>query len=397
VVRWVSAISDDIDPVRALDAVATDLQNGMQGDPIDLLLVFASEHHLFDLGRVVPRLRDSFGPVPVVIGCSAAATIGSHFELEERPGIAVMAAHLPGVEMRCVHVTNADLPALDGSPAPWRALFGVDPQLRPDFVVIGDPFSIDVDGLLPGLDYAYPESTVVGGLASGSSGPGAIGLFGDDGVRRGGAYVLALWGNVRIDPIVAQGCRPIGTPARITECEGQILKGLDERKPTQVLHDVFEALDDADRELAQNALHLGVVVDEMREELGHGDFLVRNILGMHRESGVIAVGSELRPGQTVQFHVRDGRTAAADLEHLLGAYVNARPDTEPAAVLQFTCLGRGQNLFGALHHDIARVHEALGPMPVVGFFANGEIGPVGGSTHVHGYTTALGIVRPRSG
>lgn len=395
--RWVSAISDDVDPVRALDAVAADLQAGLHGDPVDLLLVFASEEHLFDLGRVVPHLRENFGPLPVVLGCSAAAAIGAHYELEDRPGIAVMAANLPGVELRCVHLRNEELPALDGSPAPWREAIGVDPQLRPDFVVLGDPFALESDRLLQGIDYAYPDSTVVGGLASGSSGPGAIALFGDEGISRGGAQVLAMWGNVQIDPIVAQGCRPIGAPSRITKCEGQLLQGLDDKSPTDFLQALFEGLDDDDKQLAQHALHLGVVVDEMRDEMGRGDFLVRNILGMHRESGVIAVGADLRPGQTVQFHVRDGRTAAADLDRLLSRYVGGRPDTEPAGVLQFSCLGRGKNLFGQPHHDVSKVHAALGPMPVVGFFANGEIGPVGGSTYVHGYTTSLGIVRPRSG
>lgn len=395
--RWVSAISEDIDLERALDAIAADLQAGLQGDPPDLLVVFASEHHLFDLGRVVPRLRENFGPTPVVLGSSASAVVGSHLELEDQAGVAVMAAHLPGVQMRAVHVTDDDLPALDGSPAPWRTLFGVDPQLRPDFVVIADPFSTDTPRLLQGLDYAYPEATVVGGLASGSSGPGAIALFGDEGIRRTGALVLALWGNIRIDPIVAQGCRPIGEPARVTACEGQLLRGLDERSPTDVLQEVFETLADGDRQLAQQALHLGVVVDEMREEIGRGDFLIRNILGMHRETGVIAIGADLRQGQTVQFHVRDGRTAAADLDRLLDRYVTARPDTEPAGVLQFSCLGRGRNLFGLPHHDVSRIHAALGPMPVVGLFANGEIGPVGANTFLHGYTTSLGIVRPRSG
>lgn len=395
--RWVSAIRDDAELTRALEAACADVHDGLRGDAVDLLVVFASDHHLFDLGRVIPTLRDSFGPEPAVIGCSAAAVIGAHLELEDQPGVAVMAAHLPGVQWRRIHVTDDDLPPLDGSPSPWRDLFEVDPQLAPDFVVLAEPYSLDSARLLQGIDYAYPGSTVVGALASGSTGPGATALFGGDGIARRGAQVLALWGNVKIDPVVAQGCRPIGAPARVTECDGQLLKQLDGRSPTDVLQEVFESLPEADRELAQRALHLGVVVDELRDEIGRGDFLVRNILGMHRESGVIAVGAELRPGQTVQFHVRDGRTAAADLDHHLHRYRQDHPHVEPAGVLQFSCLGRGRQLFGAPHHDVSRVHHAFGPMPVVGLFANGEIGPVGGATHVHGYTTSLGIVRPRSG
>ena len=395
--RWVSAVSDESSITRALDAVVGDVQKGLQGDPVDLLIVFASGEHLFDLGRVTGHLRESFGQRPLLLGCSATSVIGAHLELEDRPGVVLLGANLPGVELRCAHVTADGLPALDGSPAPWRDLFGVDPQLRPDFVVLADAYTIETTHLLQGLDYAYPHARVVGGLAGSAAGPGATALFHDDRIVRDGALVLALWGNVRVDTIVAQGCRPIGRPARVTRCEGQLLQELDDRLPTDFLQELFEGLTEPERRLAQRALHLGVVVDEMREEMGRGDFLVRNILGMHRETGVVAVGAELRPGQTVQFHLRDGLTAAADLDHLLQRYVAGRPDTEPAAVLQFSCLGRGRRLFGTPHHDVSKVHQALGPMPVAGFFANGEIGPVGASTYLHGYTTSLGIVRPRSG
>jgi small ligand-binding sensory domain FIST len=394
--RWVSAISDDQDLERALDQVCRDVVRELRGDPLDLLFVHASQQHLFDLGRVLPRLRENFGDV-VCAGCSADAVIGSHLELEERPGLVVLGAHLPAVQTRVTHVRGADLPPLDGSPAPWRELLGVDPALSPDFVVLADPFSIETQRLLQGIDYGYPEATVIGGLASGARGPGANALFVDDCIERDGALVVALWGNIRIDAIVAQGCRPIGAPYRVTDCEGNLVRGLDGRLPTEALQEIFDALDEDERRLAQRALHVGLVVDELREEIGAGDFLVRNILGLHRESGILAVGADLHHGQTVQFHVRDARTAAQDLVHLLERYVRARPDTEPAAALQFSCLGRGQRLFGVPHHDVARLQEALGPLPVAGFFCNGEIGPVGGSTYVHGYTTSIGVVRPRSG
>jgi small ligand-binding sensory domain FIST len=394
--HWVSAISQKEHLVDALDEVSQALHEGLRGDAVDLSLVFPSQHHLFDYGRILPRLRENLGPAQTV-GCSANSVIGSHLELENQPGVSVVAAHLPGVEFAIHRVRRSELPQLDGSPQPWRELLGVDPRLKPDFIVLADPFSLEVQHLLTGIDYAYPDSTVVGGLASGAQGPRGNALFDGKNIHRSGALVIALWGNVKIDALVAQGCRPIGKPARVTECDGHLLTGIDEQSPTEYLAALYESLDDDTRGLVRHSLHMGVVVDELRDELGPGDFLVRNILGMHQESGVVAIGSDLRPGQTVQFHVRDGKTADRDLREQLERYGRNHPADRIAGALQFSCLGRGQSLSGTPNHDVGVLQETLGPLPVGGFFGNGEIGPVSQTTHLHGYTTVLGLFHPRSG
>lgn len=394
--HFVSAISQKQVLLDALDEVSQAIFAGLGGDPVDLLMVFPSQHHLFDYGRILPRLRENLGPTRVV-GCSANSVIGSHLEVENHAGISAIAAHLPGVETSIRRVRRSDLPPLDGSPQPWRDLLGVDAQLRPDFIVLADPFSLEVQHLLTGIDYAYPESTVVGGLASGAQGPRGNALFDDQEIHRSGALVIALWGNLKIDAIVAQGCRPIGRPARVTECDGHLLTGIDEQSPTEYLASLYESLDETTRGLVRNSLHVGVVVDELREEIGPGDFLVRNILGMHQESGVVAVGSDLRCGQTVQFHVRDRNTANQQLRERLARYRARHAADHLAGALQVSCLGRGQALSGTPNHDVGVLQEYLGPLPVAGFFGNGEIGPVGRTTHLHGYTTVLGLIHPRSG
>jgi small ligand-binding sensory domain FIST len=394
--HWVSAISQKEGLLEALDEVSQSLHEGLRGDPVDLLMVFPSQHHLFDYGRILPRLRENLGPARI-LGASAHSVIGSHLELENQPGVAAMAAHLPAVEIATRRIRRSDLPPLDGSPRPWRELLGVDPELRPDFVVLADPYSIDVQQLLTGIDYAYPGSTVVGGLASAAHGPRGNGLFLEKKIHRSGALVIAMWGNVKIDAVVAQGCRPIGKPARVTECDGHLLTGIDEQSPTEYLASLYDSLDDDTRRLLRTSLHMGLVVDELREEIGPGDFVIRNILGMHQESGVVAIGSDLRLGQTVQFHVRDGKTATRDLVSRLLDYRKKHPADQIAGALQFSCLGRGQSFVGVPNHDVGMLQQELGPLPVCGFFGNGEIGPIGPTTHLHGFTTVLGLVHPRSG
>ena len=153
-------------------------------------------------------------------------------------------------------------------------------------------------------------------------------------------------------------------------------------------------LSDSDRELLSQALFLGIVMDELGPAPRAGDFLVRNVVGMDPESGSLAVGEVLQSGQTVQFHVRDARSSAEDLQALLRRSA-ARPAETPArGALLFSCLGRGVHLYGRPDHDTEIFRSALGEVPLGGFFCNGEIGPVGGTTHLHGYTSSFGIFRP---
>ena len=203
---------------------------------------------------------------------------------------------------------------------------------------------------------------------------------------------MALSGNIVLEAIVAQGCRPIGQPYQISSCERNILLELEAQPPLEVLRDLLEGLSEYDRQLAQNSLFVGVARDEFKQNLEQGDFLIRNLLGVDPKFGAIAIGDRLRPGQRIQFHLRDAHTSAEDLEYLLGRY---QKQSHPGAVgaLMFSCLGRGEGLYGKPNFDSQLFSQYLQNVPLGGFFCNGEIGPVGGSTFLHGYTSVFGICR----
>ena len=133
---------------------------------------------------------------------------------------------------------------------------------------------------------------------------------------------------------------------------------------------------------------------ESRESYAHGDFLVRNIIGLDAASGGVAVGATLREGSVVQFHLRDATTSAEDLEALLSDHA-ARTGGSPQGALLFSCLGRGMHLYGRADHDSGAFRRHFGDVPLGGFFCNGEIGPVHGTTFLHGYTSAFGLFRPK--
>lgn len=391
--KWFGAASDQSDSVVAVETAIARLRDQMGEHSPDVLLAFISHHHIFHYGLILPLLQERIAP-RVMLGCSAGAVIGGGQEIERRPGLSLTALRLPQVEHQLVHVRQTQLPALDGSPQPWRDLIGVDPEKEPQFLILADPYSIDAGTLLQGLDYASPNSPKIGGLASASQGPGGNALFLNGEIAREGAAILALSGDIAIDTVVAQGCRPVGRPMRVTACDGHLLQSLDDGPPLTQLQSLIGELSPEDQELARGALFLGVAMDEMRDEVGHGDFLIRNILGMHQESGMIAVGAQLRPGQTVQFHLRDGAAAGREVETLLAQY-QERSIERPAGALIFSCMGRGYSLYGESDLESRCFREKVAPVPIGGFFCNGEIGPVAGQTHLHGYTSAFGIFRSR--
>ena len=190
--------------------------------------------------------------------------------------------------------------------------------------------------------------------------------------------------------VVSQGCRPYGSPLTVTRAEGNVIYELAGRPTMERLIDqIKHGLSVADvANLESGGLHLGRVIDEHRSEFGPGDFLVRNVVGVDRATGAVAVNDEVPVGTTVQFHVRDADTADEDLRALLAA-------RHGDGALVFTCNGRGERLFDQPDHDAAVVSELVGPVPTAGFFAAGEFGPIGGSNFVHGFTAAIALFRDR--
>jgi small ligand-binding sensory domain FIST len=308
----------------------------------------------------------------------------------------MVAAHLPGVVLSPFHLVPDQLPSPDAAPDEWVARVGVAPGQTPDFLLLADPFSMAVDQMVEGLDYAFPGSVKVGGLASGARRAGEHALFINSQTEHEGAVGIALSGNVIVDTVVAQGCRPVGRPLRVTKANRNVLMELDGVAPLQVLQEMYEQLSLGDQELVQHSLFLGLAMDALKEDVGPGDFLIRNVVGTDAQQGAIVIGAMLREGQTVQFHVRDADSSAQELQDRLREYQNVVRGPSPEGALLFSCTGRGQHLYGRPDHDSELFRGAVGPLPMAGFFCSGEIGPVAGSTYLHAYTSSFAVIRPRT-
>lgn len=392
--QWAAAISEQTALEPAVADCAAAVRRQLNGAAPDLAVAFVSPQHRESYAALPGLVREALGG-PLLLGCSGGGIIGNGQEVEQRPALSITAALLPDVTLTPFQLEGQRLPDLDAGPQSWEELLGVSAAARPQFVLLADPFSFPAQNLIMGLDFAYSAAAKIGGLASGGSEPGSNALFLGDRAYPAGAVGVALHGNIVVDTVVAQGCRPIGRAMRITQSRRNMLESLDGETPLTILRGMFPTLSPRDQDLMRHSLFLGVVMDEFVDAPQQGDFLIRNVMGMDDRSGALAIGEMLKEGQLVQFHLRDAETSAQDLTLALERYAGDNRENPIHGALLFSCLGRGQYLYGRPNHDTDLFRDKLGSAPLGGFFCNGEIGPVGGVTFLHGYTSSFGIFRPR--
>ncbi len=382
------ALSKQTDTDAAALEVAASIRAQLGGTPIDLACVFFSAHHTEGVGRLAEVLTETLRP-KLLLGCSGEGVIAGAEELETTPALTVWAAVLPDVHLHPLHSSfspTQDQFHLTGWPIP-----GVDDG---SFLLLADPFTTPVQDILGILDDRYPGAQAIGGLVGGGQEVGANRLVLNDQVYDGGLVGVRLSGAVDIRPVISQGCRLIGERFVVTKAERNLIHELGGEPALGRLQTVFSSLSEEDRRGANRAVHLGIVIDEHRNRFERGDFLIRNLLGADQTTGAVAVGEVVQEGQTVQFQLRDAVSASQEFNALLAAD-HARHRHPPLGALMFSCCGRGQGLFGKPNHDAGTASARLGAIPLAGFFAQGEIGPIGGRNFLHGYTASLALFAER--
>jgi small ligand-binding sensory domain FIST len=388
---FVSAWTAGKDWRRETEALALKAREGLGARSCDLAVFFVSEAfgdfepEAF-CGILSGKLRATS-----MIGCNASGIIADDREVEGAPAISVLAMHLPGVKLSPFVLSASDADAIGAGPDLINFL-DLYPTDRPHFLCFADPASCDISKVLNLFNEGYKGLPIVGGLASG----GVLGvetwLALNGAVYREGLAGLAMTGAITFEIIVSQGCRPIGRPLVVTSAKNNVIYELAGRPALQVVQELLQSLPPKDRALSEQALFVGLVMNEKQSAFKRGDFLVRNLVGFDPESGALAIGALPKVGQTVQFQLRDAATSAEDLEALLGKYP-AEHGASARGALLVSCCGRGKGLYGQPDHDARVIQSRKGPLPLAGFFANGEIGPVGNKNFVHGYTSSLVIFK----
>ena len=391
--KFSAAISVERDTTKAVVELCDQAHAQLGTSKVDLALLFVSPRFVETLPDLIEDVHLRLG-ARQLIGCTGGGIIGADREVERSSAISLWAASMPGVSVEPFHITQEQVEESNG-PAFWHSELGIGPEDVPSFILLPDPFSMDATRAVDELGAAYPGRPIVGGLASGARQAGGNRVWIGEKIFDSGAVGVALMGPVRLRTIVSQGCRPIGEPLIITKAQRNIIVELANQPPVVALQETLKTLSEQDRQLAQQALFVGRVINEYQDEFHRGDFLIRNIVGLDPNNGAIAVGDrEIHSGQTIQFQLRDGATANEDLRELIDLQKAALAQSPPQGALLFSCLGRGENLFGLPNHDVSLIHEKLGALPLAGFFCNGEIGPVGDKVFVHGFTSVLGLFEP---
>ncbi len=313
------------------------------------------------------------------VGCSAGGVIGAGRGVENLPAVSVFAACLPGVRCTPLHlelVRTPDGPSVTGMP-----------DHRDDdavAVLLADPATFPAVEFLHRSNSEPTVLPLVGGIASG---PRGSRLFLNGQSLPAGAVGVVLSGPVAARTVVSQGCRPFGPAMIVTKAEGNVLLELAGMPALAKLEQIVVALSPEDRQAVTRGLHIGVAMDEYAEEHDRGDFLIRGVIGADRQHGAIAIGEVVEVGRTVRFQVRDASAADEDFTELFARF---RTEAPPAGgALLFSCNGRGRTMFPSADHDVLAVRTGLDTTGVAGFFAAGEIGPVGGRNHLHGFTASI--------
>ncbi|MCG3197781.1 MAG: hypothetical protein GHCLOJNM_02271 [bacterium] len=391
--RFASGVSNALELDRALDSIFAQIEPAMEGVHPDLAILFTTDAYIDSCFEISRKIRERLSP-RVLVGCTGGGIIGSDQEYEDQAAISLLVGALEGVNVRPIYLTQEDLEGLE-TDEDVITRFEVTPAENPSFFLLPDPFSINGYRLLSLLDRSYPASVKLGGMASAGFQPGSNRLYLNGNVYLSGAVGVSLTGAVEIAPLVSQGCRPIGAPLLVTAAEENAILQLGALPALEALQELVTSLPEADRRLAQRALLVGVVIDEYKNDFQRGDFLIRNLLGADPNSGMIVINDRVSVGQTIQFQVRDAASAAEDLECLLEASRGSWGNRDPVAAAVFNCNGRGLRLFPDRNHDISTIHGSMGPIPSAGFFCAGEIGPVGGKSFVHGFTSSIGFFLPK--
>jgi small ligand-binding sensory domain FIST len=379
-----SSTAEQIDTAirEAAEAAARQL-----GGDADVAVVFLSSQYGAAIRPAMEGLSDVLR-ARTVIGTTAESVLAAGVEYESEPAVAVWLARLPGACVVPFSLEYTQTPD-GGMFVGWPSELDGNWPDNAGIVLLADPFSFPVDALIKRVEEDHPGVPIVGGMASGGYQPGSNTLVVGSRSYDSGAVGFLIGGGARIRPVVSQGCRPIGRLLVITKSEENVIVELGGRPALERLREVYGELDPADRELVRSSLHIGRVASEYQDHFQRGDFLVRNVVGADPDSGVIAVGDLVRTGQTIQFHVRDAKSAHDDLAALL-AHERGRGAT-PIGALVFSCNGRGTRLFSERSHDARCLQDTIGPVPAAGFFAQGEIGPIGRRNCLHGFTASIAI------
>tara|TARA_B000000475_G_scaffold252945_1_gene230931 strand:+ start:468 stop:1652 length:1185 start_codon:yes stop_codon:yes gene_type:complete len=390
--HWCSSVSNSPSLDLAIEDVTREISKKLGNNKPDLGLVFISSHHSSSYEEITEKIKEKIN-CEFILGCSGSGVIGEGKEFEYLPGVSLTVASLPNVTLKPFHFTQDILPNPDESPDAWKETVDVLDDDPKTIILFPDPFSIRTEYVLDGLDFAFPNTKIIGALASGGNKPGDNALFVNGETYSKGCSGVVISGDFELDILVAQSCRPIGEPMIVTQSNNNVINELDSDLPIVAIKKLYDELPEDEKGIMNNALQIGILMDRLGDIDDEITYMIRNISSIDKDTGSISIGESITDGQVVQFHLRDSGAAQEELKKMLTEY-KINDDQIIKSTLMFSSVGRGKYLLGESHHDINLYKNIIdNNSPITGFFSNGEISPIGDRTYLHGYTSSFAIFR----
>jgi len=358
--RFLLAQSHLIDWQLALDECLQQLDD--LPAEVSLGFLYITDSFASHLGDLLRTLRDRT-PVAHWVGTVGMAICCTRTEYNEQPAMVMLVTDIPRDKFH-LFTSASDLAALPPANGVRVA------------VVHGDPRNGQISTVIQKFPDAIGNGYLVGGLTSSNSHHFQIA----DQIVEGNLSGVILNEEVAVISGLTQGCSPLGPVHELTEADSNIAISIDRRPALDVMkEDIGEVLS-RDLNRIGGYIFAGFPVADSDT----GDYLVRNLMGIDPNSGAIAIGDYLQTNAPIMFCKRDGKTAIEDLEHMV-TKLKSRATGTIKGGLYFTCLGRGQHMFGRPHREMEIIADILGDIPIVGFYANGEIA----GNRLYGYTGVL--------
>ena len=349
---WTQAAQACMNQLGAIPASAT------------LGFLYVSDALAAELDAILAFFRSATA-VPHWTGSVGVGVCATGAEYLQEPAMVVMLGEFEAADFSMLPLLKTPQD-IDANPLP-DAYFAM---------VHGDPANSRMQELIEGLSARLSSGFVVGGLSSSEGETAQI----SDGVVSGGLSGVVFSERVKLATRLTQGVSPLGPRHRITASNKNVVGSLDHRPALDVMKEEIGEVLARDLRRAAGYIFVGLPV----RGSDTGDYLVRNILGVDPQNHLVAVGEHVEPGDELLFCRRDQQSAEDDLLRMLGA-IKAQLNAPIRGGVYYSCLGRGQHMFGTPNRELGLIRDALGDFPLVGFFANGEIS----HNRLYGYTGVL--------
>jgi small ligand-binding sensory domain FIST len=379
-------LSQHADAARAADEAASMALGGTGGERADWGLVFATPAHRPHYAALLAAVQKTLGTATLA-GCSGAGVTAAGEEIEDGPGIAVLAVRSDSLRAEA-HLSPA------GDDFGRSAAQDLGARLPREGLIVAfpDPFAIRPDLLLREMHAAGIGMPAVGAAAGGAPRQPATFQFYGRNVATRSLVTLHLQGPVTTAVGITQGCQPLGPPCRVTRASDNTVLELDGRPALTVLRGRLPGELGESLERLGGYLFIGLPPDPKQEHMSPREYLVRPLVAIDPERGALLLGEDVVEGQWMCIVLRDAQAARDDLKLMLEKIAASHAGWQPRFGLYFNCAGRGSALYGFPGVDAAFIARQFGSLPIAGVFGNAEIAPLQGRNLLFTHTGVLALV-----